>query len=97
MLIVIQCGAFSGLLPSLITGPSKRARAVAYGPVSEDKEICPSKHAKGKEPDNEDEEVHLLKCTKGKEPDDKDEEVCSSKHAKGKEPACSRADSAEAG
>ena len=93
MLIVIQCGAFGRLLPSLIARPSKHARAVAYGPVSENEEVCPSKRAKGKEPDNEDEEVHLLKRTKGKEPDDEDEEVCLSKHAKGKEPVCLRADS----
>jgi hypothetical protein len=33
-----QRSAFSGLLPGLVAGPSRRARAVAHGLIGEDEE-----------------------------------------------------------
>ena len=70
-----QRSAFGGLLPGLVTGPSRRARAVARGPVSEDEEVRPPKHARPREPDDDDGESYPLKRIRARVSDNDDEEV----------------------
>jgi hypothetical protein len=69
-----QHDAFGGLLPGLVAGPSRRARAVVCGPVSEDKEVRPPKRARPRKPDD-DGEAHLPKRIRARLSDDDDEGV----------------------
>jgi hypothetical protein len=81
-----QRGAFGGLLPGLVAGPSRRARAVARGPVSEDEEVRPPKRTRPREPDNDDGEARPPKRVRARAPDDDDEEVRPPKRVRARAP-----------